>query len=514
MKTMRYLFILGVYTIGSFLTNSCKNPPEPLAAGLLLSLDFDSNKLKDPNQGEGVIEYSSGVAGNGIDLRRSKNLTLLKELDTEWFSDGKDFTISVWVNGANTTGDTTIIVSNADFRTRKMGIYGERRINKGFSLYSCNGGWGWNIANGKAFYNYEPITEDQPIADGKWHQLVFTYNSERREARLFHDGVNRAVLSLGDLRDVDFTTTSPVVVGSSKLSPGYGSFNGTLDNLQIWETTLSNEEIKALFKEHAQLKEEPVFTKKELTVLNWNIWHGGSHYTKEKDGFDGVERIIEMIKETDADIVLMQETYGAGSKISSSLGYHYYEASSAIGAVWGANLSVMSRYPIEQGYMNESPSNYGKNYAFNNGGAKIRLSENKRILAFSNWYNGGKPEDVEGALKGWKSLIDNADSIPHIWAGDYNSISHLDGGTGESGHSRLMTQAGFKDSYRELYPDPKKYPCITAPGFRDRIDYIYYKGKGLRLLASGTIIPDFKGRGKNPGYPSDHLGIISKFNVN
>ena len=144
---------------------------------------------------------------------------------------------------------------------------------------------------------------------------------------------------------------------------------------------------------------EPELKSETLTVVNWNIWHGGTHYTKEKDGFDGIERTIELIQKSGADIVLMQETYGAGSRISSGLGFYYYEASSTIGAVWGANISVMSRFPIEDAYMIEEPSNYGLNYAFNNGGAKIRLSDELSVIAFSNWYNSKKWEDLEGALK-------------------------------------------------------------------------------------------------------------------
>lgn len=511
MKITRFLSIYRVFLVIILMVMSCKDKPEPWPEGLLLLLDFENDDFN--NLGKGVLKYTSGVNGKGLDMSQSKGIPSLKNLGTEWFSDGKDFSILVWVKAAKATSDTTIILSNADFRTKKMGIYGMRRINKGFTLYSSNGRWSWNIGNGVAFYNYEPIAQDQPIADNKWHQLVYTYIAMHREARLFYDGINRAVFSLGDLKNSNFASHMDLVIGEDKQSPGYGSFDGSIDELQIWETVLSDKEVKESYKSHAIFRTEPIYNREELIVLNWNIWHGGSHYTKEKNGFDGVERIVQMIKGSDADIILMQETYGSGSIISSSLGYYYYEASSAIGAVWGANLSVMSRYPIEDVYMNETPSNYGKNYAFNNGGIKIKLTDEKKVIVFSNWYNGRKPEDVDGALKGWKNLLDNTDNIPHIWAGDYNSISHLDDGKGESGHSKLMIDAGFKDSYRELYPDPEKNPCITAPGFRDRIDYIYYKGQGLELVASGTIIPDFKGRDKNPGYPSDHLGIISKFKI-
>ena len=70
-----------------------------------------------------------------------------------------------------------------------------------------------------------------------------------------------------------------------------------------------------------------------LRVLAWNIWNGG-----REDGIDeGVERVVECIRDSGADIVAMQETYGSGPRIADALGYHLYLRSS--------NLSIISRYP-------------------------------------------------------------------------------------------------------------------------------------------------------------------------
>lgn len=479
----------------------------------LLSLSFEPNETYNLSDSDSELKYKKGIQGRGLDLVNSGNLPSLKGLGTDWFSNSKDFSISLWVKSVQIITDTTIILSNADFTKKDMGIYKKRRINPGFTLYCSNGSWGWNLGNGNAHYNYEPIVQDQPIVDSLWHQLVFTYNASRKEVRLFYDGINRAVLSIGDLSNKDFASHLPLMIGRDASESAYKSFQGVVDQVVISETALSENQVKKAFKKHGIVKKEPKMNDDVLTVLNWNIWHGGSHFLKERDGFDGVERIIEMIKKSDADIVMMQETYGAGSKISSSLGFYYYEASSTIGAVWGANISVMSRLPIEDVYMIEERSNYGKNYAFNNGGAKIRLSKNKKIIAFSNWYNGRKPEDLEGALEGWAKLVDNADNIPIVWAGDFNSVSHLDDGVGKSGHSKLMTNAGFKDSYRELFPDAEKYPCYSAPRNEDKIDFIYYKGARLELIEAGKIIEHFKGK-NTPEYPSDHLGLTSKFKFN
>lgn len=475
----------------------------------VLFLNFENDNFSNTK-----LLYDKGINGQGLDLENSEStLGLIKEVSTDWFSNSKDFSISIWVKSKKSTLDTTLILSNTDFRKKAMGIYNKRRINKGFALYSCNGTWGWNIGNGSAHYNYEPVINDQPIADNKWHQLVFTYNATYKEVRLYYDGINKAVLSIGDLKNKDFSSDLPLIIGKNDHIIAYKSFPGIVDELQILNIALTQDQVKEAFKKYAKLKKEPELKGDTFTILNWNIWHGGSHFLKKRDGFDGVARIIKMIKKSESDIILMQETYGAGSKISSSLGYYYYEASSTIGAVWGANISVMSRFPIQDVYMLEEPSNYGKNYAFNSGGAKIKLSNKREVIVFSNWYNGNKPEDLEGALTGWKQLVDNTDKTPIIWAGDFNSVSHLDDGIGESGHSKLMTNAGFTDSFRELFPDAKKYPCFTAPRNKDKIDFIYYKGHTLKLIHAGKIIENFKGK-NTPGYPSDHLGLTSKFKLN
>ena len=487
---------------------SCSQAPKELSEGALLHLTFNKSKAS--------LDYAEGREGKGLSLENLKEKVSLTGADPAWFSNQVDFSVSAWVKAGEASSDTTIILSNADFGLKPMGIYGLRRNGKGISLYSCNGAWGWNVGNGKLQYNYEPIEKDQPIADKHWHHLAFTYNSKEQEVRLFYDGINKAVLKIGDLKDNDFISDLPLWLGANKdVSPGYSSFNGTIDELKVWDKTLAPEIIK---------KEIEYYTKKELvepelesdilTVGNWNIWHGGTHYTKEKDGFDGIERTIELIQKSGADIVLMQETYGAGSRISSGLGFYYYEASSTIGAVWGANISVMSRFPIEEAYMIEDPSNYGKNYAFNNGGAKIRLSEELSVIAFSNWYNSRKWEDLDGALNAWKDLISNADEVPLILGGDYNSISHLDDGVGASGHSKLMTEAGFQDVYRSLYPDQETHPGYSFHNTERRIDYIYVKGNKLHPAEMIPIVPEFRGIGElTPGYPSDHLGLVARFKV-
>ena len=73
-----------------------------------------------------------------------------------------------------------------------------------------------------------------------------------------------------------------------------------------------------------------------------------------------------------------------------------------------------------------------------------------------------------------------------------------------------MEKNGFSDSYREIHADPLKERGITwsptfTNAFKDRIDYIYYKGNEIKPIQSFTI-------SKHPvKYPSDHAAVVTVF---
>ncbi len=55
-----------------------------------------------------------------------------------------------------------------------------------------------------------------------------------------------------------------------------------------------------------------------------------------------------MIRENQIDVVLMQETYSSGDFIAAELGYYFATTSDWDYCFQGANISVLSRYPIEE----------------------------------------------------------------------------------------------------------------------------------------------------------------------
>lgn len=269
-----------------------------------------------------------------------------------------------------------------------------------------------------------------------------------------------------------------------------------MDNLSIWEETLDAKDVLTSYTNFKEVNKSKVAENlKDLTVGVWNIWHGGIHWTKEKNGWDSRQRIVEMIKEKNIDVILMQETYSAGDFIAAELGYYFATTSDWDYRYQGANISVISRFPIEEVQVLEETE-------FNNVAIKMTLSESQEIWAMSNWYG---MSNFESVYNFHETRFENTDNVPVLFGGDFNAVPHTDGG--DSPASKKLLDAGFTDAFRSLYPDVDKDPGFSHRS-GERIDQLYYKGKGLRNTFTETI------SSWPTGFPSDHYLIVSKFELN
>lgn len=409
------------------------------------------------------------------------------------FDESDDFTVQIWVKTSVDASRSPVLMSNSDLRTGESdvfgGIYGQQKLHDGWSLYAREGTWGFNMGDGVRNYSYEPFPGTQVLNDGQWHQLAFSHTDSENSLRVYFDGRKRAIIEITDLREgIASDLPTCIAMDGRGEDSGFDPFVGSIDNVAVWDRALADAEIAELYAAHLTLTvpNQGSFAD-TLTVMAWNIWHGGTHFRLERDGFDGAERTAEIIRELDADVVMMQETYGAGPKIASILGYEIMIAASLFSdTAWGSNITVMSRFPMERGFEIDGIPEY-------NGGALIRLNDEQDIVVFSNWYSRRSTEQLVTTLGHWSPLIDNADAAPVFWGGDFNSSSHLDGET-TTGHSRLMTDAGFGDAFRELNEAER------------RIDYVYYKGAGVRPVYADML------RGEDlTNYPSDHPIVLARF---
>ena len=262
----------------------------------------------------------------------------------------------------------------------------------------------------------------------------------------------------------------------------------------------------------------------QVKVMSFNIWIGGSVVDFNK--------VIEAIKISGADVVGLQESDGNAPRIAALLGWPFVDES----------LQIISKYPLIQ------PGDGGGLYTY------VQIAPGQ-VFALSNIHLPSDPygpyqimEDMglDDVLKSeiatrmptintflptWKRLL--KEKMPLVITGDFNSPSHLDWIESTVGIrnankfpvvwpvSKAVADLGMIDTYRAIFPDPKKVPGITwtlgypypriAPDeVVDRIDFIWAP-RGTKVISSGIVGPaggvDVK-FGLTP-FPSDHLGVVS-----
>jgi len=476
--------------------------------------------------------YSRGLKGLALDLTSDVAVRIPVAVDSlKTPSYDRSFSVSLWVRTKPQERQGTPIMGNKK---------NNDKTSAGWLIgTNAEGAWYFNISDGKTVYDYEPTSQRQSINDGNWHQIAFSLDYEKQEIWFYLDGRNVAVYNVEGLK----TAVSPLktVIGGSDEYSDWGSrrewtaFNGLIDEVAIYDRAVSKENIKNIYNRFIEKKSDNYSEEippSKLKVQVWNIWHGGHRFGENV----GVERVVDVLKKENADVIGIIETYGSGAIIADSLGYYFYLISS--------NLSIMSRYPID---------NTIKIFQnFNSGGAVLDLGQNRKIAFVDVWLHWlpdmcdlfrketvladflnedrkTRQTELNAILSDIKPYANNADNIPVFVVGDFNCGSHLDWNKETSAihdglvidwqTSRLMLDAGFQDSFRVMNPDPLADPGFTWSPLinnatvnqnciRDRIDFIYYKGQGVLPYYSKTIDhhPVF--------WPSDHGSLVSYFYLN
>ncbi len=470
---------------------------------------------------------AKGIVGTALDLSADAPIRKVQVVKNNLSKNTGDFSVMIWVKAAISIAEEYDVLSS----TQPIKVNNNA---KGWRLgVQANGAWFWE-SRSNASYEYHPTPQRQTLKDGKWHLIAFTCSKAKNETRLYYDGLNVAIYFTPGLDSLNCDSLS---IGGRIADPStpstpyhidqWDAFNGFLDQVQMFNETVSPAFINQYYNRYFPSKRKPGVVKNVMMfkAMNYNIFHGGNETGKEV----GEQRIVDVIKNSGADIISMQETYGSGARIADKLGYYLYLRST--------NLSIMSRYPID-----ETLDGYN---SFNNGGAYIDIPNGHKIAFFADWFTypfdywdmleKHQAVNADSVVKDWdkantgplrktlqiiKPYTDQSEQVPVIFCGDFNSGSHLDWVEStkqfNSGlvipfpSSLLLIKNNFKDSFREVHPDPLKDRGITwspmeTTAFKDRIDYIYYKGSKLQAIASKTI-------GTHPvKYPSDHAAMLTTF---
>jgi endonuclease/exonuclease/phosphatase family metal-dependent hydrolase len=267
-----------------------------------------------------------------------------------------------------------------------------------------------------------------------------------------------------------------------------------------------------------------------FSLMDFNIEYGGDEVDFDK--------VIEAIRLADPVVVALEEAEGNTRKVAEALGWPHLSERS----------QLVSKLPLI-----DPPGADGR-YEF----VEIRPGE---VVAVSNVHlpsdpygpyavrDGSSVEDVvrleqETRVPAIQERLDVLPAlvtagIPTFLTGDFNAPSHLDwteAAVGVRPHvlypvpwpvSTAIEEAGFRDPYRELHPDPVADPGLTwwagrppIDGYpdpsepQDRIDIIYAAGPST--TESVRIVGEAGGPQVDIAvdpWGTDHRGVVGEFTV-
>ncbi|MDN2480962.1 endonuclease/exonuclease/phosphatase family protein [Vibrio agarivorans] len=289
--------------------------------------------------------------------------------------------------------------------------------------------------------------------------------------------------------------------------------------------------------------------KTELNVISANMWHSLSRDFNDTSSF---EIAVNELKHANADIVFLSEASGVNVRLAEALGMYVWQGEHNVQTV-----GIISKYPILKGYT-ARPDDQNVDRGANIGAL---LDVNGRdVVVWSNHLDytnyitydarGGngvswaaregcvpvqdseqlnqmnrlskRPAQAKYMLEQLQPYMDDNTTI--IFGGDFNEPSGLDwtedtaqmydrkGTVHDFLTHRLIRDAGYVDTYRELNPDPvinqgATWPfhqedswmggqsyideCGREQDDRDRIDLIYYNAdaEGIELVDASLIGP-------------------------
>lgn len=316
----------------------------------------------------------------------------------------------------------------------------------------------------------------------------------------------------------------------------------------------------------------------DFKVFQFNIWQEGTVV----DG--GFEAIVDEIVRSDADFVTLSEVRNYnGSRFCDRIVEALKQRGKAYYSFYSYDTGLLSLYPIIDSAaifppQNDEGSIYKLVAKVNNHLVSVYTAHlDYRHCAYYDvfGYNGttwAKQEPVtdvdsilvlnrmskrDDAIRLFlkDAEADRAKGHLILLGGDFNEPSHLDwteAAKNMFNHNGLvvpwdlsvmLTDAGYVDSYRELYPNPLTHPGVTFPADnpdkdisaltwapesdeRERIDFIYYypdkclKAKSAVVVGpSGSIAYSKRIESDSQDefilplgvWPTDHKGVLTTF---
>jgi hypothetical protein len=204
-------------------------------AGLIANWAFQDNLTDSTGSYNATAvngpTYAPGVIGQAISLNGSNQAATVPNMGTY-----ADATVSVWVNtrDANSPGSQAIFHST----TYSNGTPHFLLEYPGSPSPSVTG-----IVIDVRTAEIKRNGGNSPISENTWYNLAFRYEKSVPSLRLYIDGV--AVGTAGGNNTVDLNLNG-MVIGAENAAGTSRSFNGLLDDLGVWNESLSDAKVKGI----------------------------------------------------------------------------------------------------------------------------------------------------------------------------------------------------------------------------------------------------------------------------
>src|SRR5680860_517336 len=257
---------------GSALTNYQVKVTDPIynETGLVGSWHFEENggtttADSSGNGNTGTITNATWTTGN-TSPNTGKALSFdgvndnIKLGSSSVLKPTADITILSWIKG---TGDNKYILRQSD-----------TGVDDGYQL--------WINANGYARWTVLDASVDIGtviVNDNAWHLIAATFK-QNTEAKIYVDGVIDTIDN--SVTSIDYTGTVDTYIGTTSSGSGF-NFNGTIDEVKIYNRALSAAEIQAQYEAKAKLNYTDLrFT--DSTDFDESTWDMSYPYWQETDG--------------------------------------------------------------------------------------------------------------------------------------------------------------------------------------------------------------------------------------
>jgi len=223
------------------------------------SLGENSTHIKDlsryGNNGgvTGAVWNSSGKYGGGYQFDGSSGYVSIT--DKPELSGGHDLTVGVWFKASNLDADTTSypipLVMKYESSSNKdwgLGLMNKTSANKKIWFGYESGGNNWDTTG---------LAGTTNLSVNIWYYATFVYNNTSRNLEIYLNGVKETNATLPTSTP---DTATNVEVGRSGYQLKY--FNGSIDEVRIFNRSLSASEISQLYMSNLQ----------KFNTTDWNFY--------------------------------------------------------------------------------------------------------------------------------------------------------------------------------------------------------------------------------------------------